>query len=341
MLIAKGTRELAALSAEYSPVVEPAAGRVFLDLTGSRRLFGPPRDVASRLEMTIAGRLGVAAMAGTGCNKLVTRIAADALPEPGVYDVFSGAERSFLAPFPVSVIPGIGSEREAQLLRDLNLRCVHDVAALSVAQLRLAVGAFALLLHERACGIDRSPVQPPRTSTEITEEAFLDQEENDDQILLAELYRLVEGCGLRLRRTGRETSRLNLTVCYADGVSEQGTHHMTAPEALDLPLFAASEKLFRSTCRRRVRVKGLRLSCGHVAEPRGQLELFGTAEQRPWRDRALQQSLDGLRERYGIEAISWGRTMAICPERPEPEVTGHAPANLSEYRYHTLTKRGG
>jgi len=257
LLVANGTRVLTELAAEFTPIVEPGAGRVFLDLTGSTQLFGPARDTAVRLEAAIGARLGLKAMAGAGASKLVSRIAADALPEPGVYDVFRGAERSFLAPFPVAVIPGIGSEREG-LLRDLRVQRVGAVAALSVAQLRLAVGPFAPLLHERACGIDRSPVQPPRRTTAISEEAFLAQEDNDDGVLLAELYRLVEGCGLQLRMLGRETDKLLLTVGYSDGVMEQRTKRLPAPLALDMELFAASEALFHATCRRRVRVGGAR-----------------------------------------------------------------------------------
>ena len=341
LLIAKGTRLLSELSAEFSPLVEPSNGRVFLDLTGSRRLFGPARDVAGRLESRIVRRMGLNAMAGAAANKLVSRIAADAMPEPGVYDVFSGAERSFIAPFPIAVLPGIGNEREALLLRDLNLRRVEDLAALSVAQLRLAVGPFAPLLHERARGIDRSPVQPPRASTEIMEESFLRQEENDDEILLAELLRLVEGCGFRLRRIGRETSRLNLTVCYADGVMEQGNKKLTAPEALDIPLFIAAEELFRSTCRRRVRVKALKLSCASAAEQHGQLDLFASSAQSSRRDSALQDALDGLRSRYGSHSLRWGRSFGGASDHHETTTPLSAASDLSEYRYHTDTRRGG
>ena len=38
-LMAKGSQALTELSAQFTPIVEPGAGRVFLDLTASRRLF--------------------------------------------------------------------------------------------------------------------------------------------------------------------------------------------------------------------------------------------------------------------------------------------------------------
>lgn len=338
ILMARGNRALTELSEEFTPVVEPAQGRIFLDVTGSRRLFGPARDVAARLEKAIETKLGLEAKAGTGTNKLVSRIAADVLPEPGVYDVFQGSERSFLAPFPLSVLPGIGECREQALLRDLNLQRVEQLAALGIPQLRLAVGPFAPLLHDRACGIDRSPVQLPRQSSEIIEESFLDQEENDDGILLSELLRLTEACGLRLRRAGKGAGTIFLAVTYADGVMEQGKRTLNFPLSLDLPLFAAVEELFFATCRRRLRVRGLRLSC-RPAQEQAQLELFGTGGIGKPKGAELQETLDLLRERHGKGVVRWGRsmphqreTMACCEPAPvwDPEPS----------KYMTLTKRG-
>lgn len=315
LLTAKGSQALMELSAEFTPIVEPGAGRVFLDVTASRRLFGPARDVAARLEKSIASGLGLEAMAGAGGNKLVSRVAADVMREPGVYDVFHGAERHFLAPFPVSVLPGVGDSRQTLLFRDLNLRQVEQVAALSVPQLRLAVGPFAPLLHDRACGIDRSPVQPPRLSTEIVEEGLLEQEENDDAVLLSELLRLVEGAGLRLRRLQKGARKIRLSVMYADGVTQQGKKVLPVPTSLDLSLLAAVEDLFFTTCKRRQRVKGLRLSCDQVAEEAGQMDLFAPAvAQGPSKQNDLQETLDALREKHGRDAVRWGKGLAARRE---------------------------
>ena len=337
-LMAKGSRSLMELSGEFTPIIEPGLGRVFLDLTSSRRLFGPARDVAARLEKRIAAGMGLEAMAGAGANKLVSRVAADFMPEPGVYDVFHGAERSFLAPFPVAVLPGVGGARQTLLLRDLNLQRVEQVARLSVPQLRLAVGPFAPLLYDRACGIDRSPVQPPRLSTEIVEEGLLDQEENDDGILICELLRLVEGCGLRLRRLGKGARKVSLSVMYADGVTEEGKKTLPVPTSLDLQLLYAVEELFFDTCKRRQRVRGIRLCCDQVAEAPGQLELFApVAVQVSQKLIDLQGTLDALREKHGAAVVRWGKGVPV--RRENLTASGPPPTwDPEQSRHMTLTK---
>jgi len=309
--VSRGMKALLEVSGRYTPLWEPTApGRLFLDLTGGRKLFGPGRDVAARLEREMTGRLRLSGCVGVAGNKLVSRIAAGYLKKAGVCDILRGSERNFLAPLPVSVLPGVGNAREAVLMQDLNLRRVEEVAALSVAQLRLPFGPFAPLLHQRARGVDPSPVQLPKRSPEIIEEAFLSQEETDDELLLAELFRLAEGCGLRLRRMGQAAGRLALALTFADGVTEQGKTDLLPPVANDLALFAALDELFYKTCRRRVRLRALRLACERLACGKRQLDLFGDETAASPHAEVLQDALDRLRTRHGMDVVRWGRSLA-------------------------------
>jgi DNA polymerase IV len=309
-LVARGQQTLLKLVADYSPLIEPAAaGRLFLDLTGSRKLFGPGRDVGARLEKELERRLRLSGTVGVAANKLVARIAAGCLARPGVCDVLRGAERSFIGPLPVAVLPGIGPSRTASLLQDLNLRYVQELAGLSLTHLRLAVGPFAPLLHQRANGIDPSPVRPPQKSPAVVEESFFPQEDNKDTLLLAELCRLVETCGQRLRRLGVGAGQLSLTLVYADGLSSKRSVTLPSPLDHDLELYAEAEKLFAKTCERRVRLKSLRLECTNLGAVGAQVDLFTQAGSVP-RQIALQKALDQLRGKYGMAAVQRGRTFA-------------------------------
>ncbi len=299
-------RAMAALTeaaGRYTPVWEPVTeGRLYLDLTGCGRLLGPERDAAARLEREIAAQLRLCGTVGVAVNKLVSGIAAGYLQRPGVCDVLRGSEESFIAPLPVSVLPGVGPVREGTLLRELNLRRVADVSALGVSQLRLAFGPFAPLLHQRARGIDPSPVRPPQKLPEVAEESILERADNDDDLLRGELCRLVESCGFRLRRQQKGSGRLSLTVDYADGRSERAQSVFYTPEDGDDALLAAAEALFERACTRRVRVKRMRLQCDRLAPADRQLCLFADSTVDPRRVR-LQEALDVIRRRYGMGAV--------------------------------------
>jgi DNA polymerase-4 len=134
------------------------------------------------------------------------------------------------------------------------------------------------------------------------------REENDDGVLLAELCRLVETCAYQLRRRERGATELNLTIHYADGVQQSRAVRLAAPQNHDLLLYAAVESLFQQLCTRRTRVKGFSLSCRRLARPDLQGELFA-ADGPSLRQQALQQSIDQLRCRYGMQAIQRGRSL--------------------------------
>jgi DNA polymerase-4 len=306
--VSSGNRALAKLSREYSPVWEPSStGRIYLDLTGSARLFGPGRDAALKLERDLTKRLNLTGWVGVAGNKLVSRIAAGYLPKPGVCDVLRGSEAGFIAPLPVTVIPGIGEIRQRILLGDLNLSLVGQIASLTLPQLSLPFGSFAPLLFHRARGIDPSPVLPPRRIPEVSRESLLHEGVNDDTILLAELYRLVEECGLHLRSTGKAATKLILTITHSDGLSRQRTISIKDPVHRDAQIFHLVERLFGEASMRRVGIKWMCLVCEGLTEPRGQLEMFADTEESGMEGN-LQDAMDAVRGKYGMSAVSWGRT---------------------------------
>lgn len=308
-LASKAGKVLLKLAGHCSPLWEPnGEGRLFLDLTGSRRLLGSPLDVAARLEQQIADNLQLPAICGVAGNKLVARIAASFLDRPGICDVLRGSERNFIAPLAVSSLPGIGRLRTERLLQDLNLRRVEQVAALSVAQLEPICGPFSALLQQRSRGIDPDPVQPPQRTTNISEETLLEKASNEETAIRAALGRLTERCGLRLRSLGRGSKRLRLVLGYADGCSAERRLTLAAPCHLDLDLMNAADELLKQVWQRRIRLRLLRLSCEQLVAPNRQLTLFSAPQTKRGSD-TLQSAFDELRYRFGSQAVGWGRNI--------------------------------
>ena len=61
-----------------------------------------------------------------------------------------------------------------------------------------------------------------------------------------------------------------------------------------------------------MRLKGLRLDCARLESGPRQLDLFTAAPAAPAAPpvaATLQQALDRLRERYGMGALRWGRSL--------------------------------
>jgi len=296
----------------YSPLIEAGEvdGHLFIDATGTGRLFGPPIDMAWRLRRQVRSHLGLAPVWSVAANKLVAKVATRLVKPDGEYIVAGGEEEPFLAPLPLALIPGI--EREDLLrLREFNLTRAGEVAALRLEELRVRFGSLAMLIYEAVRGIDPSPVlavgeKPPKVTTDHT----FGTDTNEAEVLRAALYRLVEQAGVELRRRRRAAQRVAVLLNYSDGAH-------CARQAAARPATANDIALFEVACRaldrawvRRVRVRRLRLVCDRLAFPPPQFELFPAERRRLDQRDHLISALDAVRRRFGSNALQIGRTLA-------------------------------
>jgi DNA polymerase-4 len=214
-----------------------------------------------------------------------------------------------MAPLKVDVLPGIGQVRKRILLEELNITMVREIALMDTGSLRLVFGRQAYVIHQRAVGIDPTPVYPPRTRPTVAEEITLPKDENDDDRLLGTLYGLVEKCSHRLRTRSLLPRKAGLVIRYAD--QAEVTRGIPLPEVSfwDFDLYGPLKELFLKACRRRVRVRFVRVWFRDFSHPTRQLSLF--SEKSPVRERkvSVTRAVDCIRKRHGDASLRYGRTV--------------------------------
>jgi DNA polymerase-4 len=296
----------------YSPLIETGEddGHLFLDVSGTTRLFGPAPDVAWRLRRQVKKDLGLDPIWSVAPNKLVAKVATRLVKPDGEYIVGAGEEEALLAPLPINLVPGI--ERDDLLrLREFNLTRVSQFAALSLEQLQIPFGARALFLYQIARGIDPSPVlpvgqKPPRV---VADHEFGD-DTNDKFCLEGILYRLVEQIGDRLRRRRRAARRVAIILDYSDGMRSIRQLAARPATANDFTLFQLARRTLQLAWTRRVRIRHIRLICDRLIFPPAQLELFAEEQEKTQKGDNLISAIDRIRDRFGNQAVQLGRTMA-------------------------------
>jgi len=308
------TRLLFGLLAAYTPLVEPTRpGSLFLDLSGTRRLFGPARDLAAKVRKEIRDRVGLEPRLGLAANKLLSRIATKVIPESSLCDVFPGGERHFLEPLDITVLPAVRAPACTERVQELNIERVSHLLPIELPALQLAFGRYSLALYRQARGLDVSPVRPPSRSPRITEEETLPEETNEDALLLAVLQGLAEEAGRRLRDMKAFAGRLELEIQYADTVLAQRACRLQPPTHLDTSLFQGACRLLELAAQRRVRIRRLTIHCSQIQIQSLQPTLFpeDLLFSLAWRQEALQHALDEIRERFGKEAIQKGQRSKV------------------------------
>jgi len=307
-------RDIVKEASWYSPLVEAGDddGHVFLDVTRSTRLFGPPVDVAFKMGRKVKKSLGFAPTWSVAANKLTAKVATRIVKPTGECVVGAGDEEAFLAPLPLHLLPGI--ERDDLLrFKSLNLTLAMHLAAFSIPQLEALWGGRGRVLFNTVRGVDPSPVlpagqKPPRA---FAEHVF-GEDANDVPSVERAIFRLAEQVGKDLRARSLAARLVRVSLDFSDGLRRFGNASAHPPTSNDFSLFDLAQKALASAWTRRVRIRRIALTCDRLCFPSAQMELFPDPENEK-RDR-LMHAVDLVRARFGREAMLTGRTMtADCP----------------------------
>jgi DNA polymerase-4 len=300
-------RELLACTLPYSPLIEmtDTNGHLFIDSTGTRRLFGPPYDVAWRIRKAVRRELSLDPIWSVAPNKLLAKVATRVVKPIGEYILEEGQEQAFLSPLPVGLVPGLDAG-DLVRLREFRLDRVGQVLAWTLPQLEVVFAGRGRLVYESVRGVDGSPVLPVgQERPAIVADHDFGNDSNDVATLLSALFALIEKSGHQLRQRRLAAQRLGIVLDYSDGmrVARQGA--ITPASGNDQRLFATAKVVLDRAWTRRVRIRHLRLCLERLTFPPAQLDLF--EDRRPSTDDRLMQSLDAIRGKFGEAAVRYGR----------------------------------
>ncbi len=295
----------------YSPYVEPIRyGQVAIDMTGTTRLLGRIKDSAYRMHKDIRDSFHLTSSIGISVNKLVSSVAARYIRQYAeLFDVLPGNERTFLDPLELKMLPGIGHGTDRALLEELNLKSIGMLAAVPISKLILVIGKNALTLHQKALGIDLSPVRPPEQRLEIKEEYTFSEDTNDDHLIMGVVYYLIErGCS-RLRQQNKKINSFRIFCRYSD--SKIATRTVRLPEAThkEYLMFYHTQKIFEQLFERRTRVRYLSIGFENLIQSAHQTSLFSQViDPDAAKHGDLHQAMDKLRSKHGYPIVRFGIT---------------------------------
>jgi DNA polymerase-4 len=286
-----------------------------MDVTGTTRLFGSACDVATKVQGDVLSQLHLEGVAGVGSNKLVAHTASTLVEPSQLYDVRHGSERLFMSPLPVRSLPGVHRPCMRTMLKqldDLNLQSLGDVADSPLDALELALGNYAGQLLRWAQGIDPSPVLAPVVQPCLEDTVMLNPDDVDDRRLEARLADSLQRLCRTLRSQRRVCGGMSLLIRYSDDREVSAKTQVTPETCWEIDLTNVLHALFHRTFRRRIRLRLITLSLTHLTSFAEQGVLFDerSSEEHRRRDRAqrLAQALDHLHQRFGEDAIRYGRT---------------------------------
>jgi len=281
-----------------APLFEKASiDEFYLDLTGMDKYFDPFQwTIQLREEIISQTKLPISFALAS--NKLVAKIATDLAKPNGYIQVPAGKEKEFLAPLPVSKIPGVGEQMTASL-KEFGIHTIRELSEQSIGFLEKTFGKWGEELWNKANGIHDSEVIPYYEAKSISSENTFDENIKDVSQLLTELVGMTEKVAYELRQENKMAGCITVKIRYPN--FETTSRQTTIPYTFyDDELILQAKQLFHKLWRKDepIRLLGVRLS--ELTDEAIQTNLFSNVEKKS----ELYKAIDEVKNRFGTDLIT-------------------------------------
>jgi len=332
-LYVEASRHFVAILRQFSPSVEQySIDEAWVDMTGTRRLYGDPRLAAEKMRSRIWEELGFTVNIGISSNKLLAKMAGDFEKPNKVHTLFPEEMEEKFWPLPVRDLFLVGAATEHKL-KKLGIYTIGDLASADKRILKNRLGKHGETIWHFANGRNADMVSPEPAENKgygnsVTTAKDVTSREEGYQVLLS----LCETVAMRMRKDGKCGS------CITIHLRTNEFHHYSHQAVLH-GATNNTEELFRAACKifdeawdgqiplRQMGVQVTRLA----AEPYRQFDFFsGVSPVQYERKLRLDEAVDALRDKFGEDIIR----RAKFAQNPEAHMAG----GLSKARRTGVTK---
>ncbi len=329
----------------FSPVVRAVSlDEAFLDANGCLHFWDhDPRLLAAATKRAVSEELKITVSIGIASNRVCAKVASDRSkviaggavekrketgPPDGLLIIPVGEEREFLAPLPVSVIPGIG-KRTAETLEALGIHTVGRLAETDERSLAKIFGVTGTYLHDAANGIGKRDVgEEDRDAKSISRSTTFASDTNDSEFISSVFFYLSEKIARELRAEDLVASTVNVRMRYSDGapllgyrkeshsadrrfVTYQKSRTLDFETNSEFEIASTGYSLFRSLWLEGMKVRLVGIGVTNIRKGCSQPDLFPHLVERR---EDLLHGVDAIREKFGYSSVYFGITERLKGE---------------------------
>jgi len=277
----------------------------WVDMSGTERLWGPPRIAAEKMRRRIWEELGFTVNVGISSNKILAKMAGDFEKPNKVHTLFPEEVEAKFWPLPVRDLFLVGAATERKL-KQLGIYTIGDLAKADRAVLKKRLGKHGETIWHFANGRNADAVVPEPAENKGYGNSTTTPR---DVTTHAEAYRvllsLCETVASRMRRD--EKCGRCVTIHLRTNAFEHSSHQTVLHGSTNITteIFEAACRLFDEvwdgmTPLRQLGVQMTRLS----QEPYQQFDLFsGMSPVQYERKLRLDETVDALRDKFGEDII--------------------------------------
>jgi DNA polymerase-4 len=287
---------------DYSPDIEKfSIDEAFVDVSGTRRLFGEPLQLAHTIKDRIRDELGFTVNIGISDVKFLAKIASDFTKPDRVHTLYKAEIKDKMWPLPVSDLLYVGKSTKSVLSR-LGIKTIGELANTDISILRSNLKSHGEFIWNMANGeetsiIDRDTPVNKGYSNSTTIEFDITDASSARMVLLS----LCENVTRRLRQNGEKCQMVSVEI--KDYNLHVVSHQKMLENATNITreVYEASVELFDELWDGiPIRLLGVRVSKLNDNDLR-QLTLFDNTDYEKLM--AADKVMDDIRNKFGTSYI--------------------------------------
>lgn len=312
----------------FTDLVEPfGIDESWLDVTGSKQLFGDGATIADRIRREVREQLGLTVSVGVSFNKIFAKLGSD-YKKPDATTVISRENfQRIVFPLPVSDLLFVGKS-SLETLAGLGIHTIGELAKSDRAMISRKLGKAGEMIHDYACGLDDSPVRSAYEKRDIKSVGngmtFRRNLEGMADIRLGVAI-LADTVAARMRKYGVKCQTVQVVI------RDPGFKNISRQRTLETPTYLAKElsdtalAIIKESWNLRMPIRMLTITGANLIEADSsaeQLSLFSpeSGQKREKREK-LETVVDGIRSRFGKRAIGIAGAIGNDLGIEEPDTT--------------------
>ena len=292
----------------YTDLVEAfGIDECWLDVTGSKLLFGGGYAIAKKISSDVKNTTGLTLSIGVSYNKMFAKLGSDMKKPDAITVITKDNYKSKVWGLPAEDLMGVGNSTARQLKRR-GIKTIGQLAAFDSSILDLWFGKNGLQMWVYANGLDTAPVMPMEYSFPLksighgvttTQDLKTDTEVYD---VFTELSQVV---GYKLRNANLSAKGVCIAVRDNKLAYREYQAQLDYPTQSSILLTKAAKELFKKNYRWNYNIRSLTIRAINLtltSAPQ-QLNMF-TDYKYCEKMESVEYAVDSIREKYGKHSIN-------------------------------------
>ena len=310
-------RKINAIFRDYTDMVEPfSIDESWLDVTGSRRLFGTGKEIADTIRRRVKNELGITLSAGVSFNKIFAKMGSEYKKPDATTEITRENYKELLWPMPVGELFFCGA-KTASKLSDAGILTIGALAAADPGKLERLLGKQGPLLVTYARGEDDSPVrlydQKEKIKSVGNGITFRRDLVGEDDLVTA-VTDLSDTVASRLRKYQVKAYGVKVDIKDTQLKSISHQEQLLIPTDLADDLKNASIRIVKANWNlekpiRMLTITGINLIDDGEGE---QLTLFtddGADAKSHQKSESVERAMDDIRRKFGKDSIKYAKVL--------------------------------